>query len=241
MYWSTPPGEWFFIILPHLWSDHVLKGVLFCFLICQPHGSHCQVTIIHKKGIHLSCSSLLSDHTSRKQDSKRSADSSSYFIADRPVAHQIKYRDIARSQPPYFMVSRFHLICSVHKLTGGNLKFNMEKGYNEGPRVLCDEIMDNPSYGHGQEHCRFICVSIYQSMFVCGLSWTFNCLRTVQMQPATSCNSSVFFPPLSFVTLHFMMTQHSLSVSYQGFVLFIDKETIKTFYDSYTCCYDTNI
>lgn len=60
------------------------------------------------------------------------------------------------------MVSRFHLLCLFHKLTGCNLKFNMKKKvYDTGWCLVFDKILHNPSYKtlscglilHGQVGC----------------------------------------------------------------------------------------
>lgn len=90
------------------------------------------------------------------------------YFTDRPLARQIKYSDISWPQPLYFMVSRFHLICSVHKLTGCNIKFNMEKAYNEGSHLVCDEIVYNPSYGscHVAQSCTVKWNKVVLNLFV---------------------------------------------------------------------------
>lgn len=80
--------------------------------------------------------SLLVGNVSRKHNYRFELQ---IHFTDRPLTRQFKYSDISSSQPLYFMVSRFHLICSMHKLAGCNLKFNMGKAYNKGSHLACDE------------------------------------------------------------------------------------------------------
>lgn len=100
------------------------------------------------------------------------------------------------------MVSRFHLICSVHKLTGCNLKFNMEKAYNKGSHSLRDEIVYNPSYGPCHVLESYTVKWGWKPIFVSmrgfwskNLTWRSVCV-CVQTLPldSLSCLKSISFP-----------------------------------------------